>query len=215
MEEIGELIGKGFAIWKRNLNLCIPYIFSFLAAMLIFMAFAMAMLVFAFPPMERYWKSFLILEGLGEAGAADEIYAQMVVKIQDTRFHPSLPLAGSRPDWYSVRLIQEVMEQPVSKVDLNIDLSKILRNSEHEFSIEFQRDDYYGKKVGIMTVDGEIHQSMIAHLESRLCSSLGTCAEISDRRNEYVNAIGLAQLILTWNCTEKLEHLLGRGRASS
>ena len=144
-----------------------------------------------------------------------KIYAEVVVKIQDTRFHPHMPLAGPKPDWYSVRLIQEVMEQPVSPVDLNIDLSKILRSSEHEFSIEFQRDDYYGKKVGIMTVDGEIHQSMIAHLESRLCSSLGTCAEISDRRNEYVNAIGLAQLILTWNCTEKLEHLLGRGRASS
>lgn len=86
-----------------------------------------------------------------------KIYAQMVIKIQDTRFHPYLLLAGSRPDWYSVRLIQEVMEHPVSKVDLNISLSKILRNSEHEFSIEFQRDDYYGKKVGIMTVDGEIH----------------------------------------------------------
>ena len=144
-----------------------------------------------------------------------KIYAEMVVKIQDTRFHPPLPLEGQKPDWYSVRLIQEVMEQPVSPVDLNIDLSKILRSSEHEFSIEFQRDDYYGKKVGIMTVDGEIHQSMIAHLESKLCDSLGTCAEISDRRNEYVNAIGLAQLILTWNCTEKLEHRLGRGRASS
>ena len=34
-----------------------------------------------------------------------------------------------KPDWYSVRLIQEVMEQPVSPVDLNIDLSKILRLS--------------------------------------------------------------------------------------
>jgi phosphoribulokinase len=109
-----------------------------------------------------------------------------------------------------VRLIQQILEQPVTEVDLTIDLSKILGHSEHEFSIGFQRDDYYGKKVGIMTVDGEIHQSMIADLENKLCSSLGATALISDRRDEYVNAIGLAQLILTWNCIEKLEHLLGR-----
>lgn len=139
-----------------------------------------------------------------------KIYAEMVVKIQDTRFHPPLPESGPKPDWYSVRLIQQILEQPVTEVDLTIDLSKILRNSEHEFSIGFQRDDYYGKKVGIMTVDGEIHQSMIADLENKLCSSLGATAVISDRRDEYVNAIGLAQLILTWNCIEKLEHLLGR-----
>jgi hypothetical protein len=66
-----------------------------------------------------------------------------------------------------------------------------------------------------MTVDGEIHQSMIADLEKKLGDSLGTNAIISDRREQYVNAIGLAQLILTWSCIEKLERLLGKGRTKS
>jgi len=140
-----------------------------------------------------------------------KIYAEIVVKIQESRFPPSLLETGSKPDWYSVRLIQKMLEQPVSEVDLTIDLSKILRNSEHEFSIEFQRDDYYGKKVGIMTIDGEIHQSMIAELERRLGDTLGTYAVISDRRQKYVNAIGVAQLILTWSCLEKLDNLLRNG----
>ncbi|MDD3975019.1 MAG: phosphoribulokinase [Methanothrix soehngenii] len=137
-----------------------------------------------------------------------KIYAQIVIKIQDSRFHPSLLDSQSTLDWYSVRLIMEIMEHPVSEVSMNIDLSKILRRSEHEFSIEFQRDDYYGKRVGIMTMDGEIHQSMISDLEKKLGESLGTDGMISDRREEYVNAIGLAQLILTWNCVEKLDYLL-------
>ena len=137
-----------------------------------------------------------------------------MVKIQDSLFHSTLSEKGPKPDWYSVRLIMQMLDQPVSEVGLTIDLSKILRSSEHNFSIEFQRDDYYGKKVGIMTVDGEIHQSMIADLEGKLCESLGTCAVISDRRQEYVNAIGLAQLILTWSCVEKLEHLLGKSQYS-
>jgi phosphoribulokinase len=137
-----------------------------------------------------------------------KIYAEIVIKIQESRFHPSLLDKGPSPEWYSVRLIQQMLDQPVSEVDLTIDLSKILRMSDHEFSIEFERDDYYGKKVGIMTIDGEIHQSMIAELEQDLGDTLGTSAQISDRQKEYVNAIGLSQLILTWNCLEKLEHLL-------
>ncbi|MGB3921645.1 phosphoribulokinase [Methanothrix sp.] len=138
-----------------------------------------------------------------------KIYAEIVIKIQETRFHPSLLDSESiAPDCYSVRLIMKILEHPVPEVGMSIDLSKILRRSEHEFSIEFQRDDYYGKRVGIMTMDGEIHQSMISELEKRLGEALGTDGMISDRREEYVNAIGLAQLILTWNCTEKLDHLL-------
>ena len=142
-----------------------------------------------------------------------KIYAEIVIKIQDSRFIQTSLQEGPKIDWYSVRLIMQILDQPVSEVGLTIDLSKILHRSEHEFSIEFQRDDYYGKNVGIMTVDGEIHQSMIASLEKKLGDALGTYAVISDRRQEYVNAIGLAQLILTWSCVEKLEYLLARDDA--
>jgi len=49
---------------------------------------------------------------------------------------------------------------------------------------------------------------MIADLERRLGDALGTYTVISDRRDEYVNAIGFAQLILTWSCLEKLGRLI-------
>jgi len=138
-----------------------------------------------------------------------KIYAEVVVKIRESRFHASLDSDLPKPDWYSVRLIQQMLDQPVPEVNMNIDLSKILLSSEHEFSIEFERDYYYSKKVGITTIDGEIHQSMIGDLEQKLGETLGTYAAISDRHQEYVNAIGFAQLLLTWRCTEKLQHLLG------
>ena len=138
-----------------------------------------------------------------------KIYAEIVVKIQESRFHNSLDSDLPKPDLYSVRLIQQMLDQPVPEVNMNIDLSKILLSSEHEFSIEFERDYYYSKKVGITTIDGEIHQSMISDLEQKLGETLGTYAAISDRHQEYVNAIGFAQLLLTWRCTEKLQHLLG------
>jgi len=137
-----------------------------------------------------------------------KIYAEIVVKIQESKFHPSFWDHSFEQDCYSVRLIQEMVDLALPQVDLTINLSKILRTSEHEFSLEFQKDDYYGKKVGIMTIDGIIHQTMIAELEKRLCDTLGTDAVICDRQNDCVNAIGLAQLILTWSCIEKLENLL-------
>ena len=137
-----------------------------------------------------------------------KIYAEIVVKIQESKFPPSFWDHSFEQDCYSVRLIQEMVDLALPKVDLTINLSKILRTSEHEFSLEFQKDDYYGKKVGIMTIDGIIHQTMIADLEKRLCDTLGTDAVICDRQNDCVNAIGLAQLILTWSCIEKLENLL-------
>jgi phosphoribulokinase len=137
-----------------------------------------------------------------------KIYAEIVVKIQESKFHPSFWDHASQQDCYSVRLIQEMVDLALPDVDLTINLSRILRTSEHEFSLEFQKDDYYGKKVGIMTIDGIIHQTMIAELEKRLCDTLGTDAVICDRQNDCVNAIGLAQLILTWSCIEKLENLL-------
>lgn len=138
-----------------------------------------------------------------------KIYAEIVVKIQESKFRAAKWQRGPElPEWYSVRLIQQMLDPPISDVDLAINLSKILQSSEHEFSIEFERDDYYAKKVGVMTIDGEIHQSMINALEDKLGEILGSSAAISDRHQEYVNAIGVAQLILTWRCVEKLQRIL-------
>jgi len=49
MEEIGELIGKGFGTWKRNLSLCIPFLLSFALSMLVIIAFLAAFLLTAVP----------------------------------------------------------------------------------------------------------------------------------------------------------------------
>ena len=51
MEEIGEMIGKGFGVWRSNLNLCIPFLLSIFVSMLILVPFLMAF-VMTFLPME-------------------------------------------------------------------------------------------------------------------------------------------------------------------
>jgi len=134
-----------------------------------------------------------------------KIYAEAVVKIEDSRLPPSLS-AENPPGRYSVRLIQEVMYASPSEVDLTIDLSALFRLAEREFSIAFQRDDYYGKRVSVMTIDGELHRSMIEGLEEKLCSLTGSRTPICDRAgDEHVSSTGMAQILLCWRLLEKLQ----------
>ncbi|HOI69200.1 MAG TPA: phosphoribulokinase [Methanothrix sp.] len=134
-----------------------------------------------------------------------KIYAEAVVKIEESRLLRS-PMAENPPERYSVRLIQEVLEGNLSEVDLKIDLSALFRLAEREFSIAFQRDDYYGKRVSVLTIDGELHRSMIEGIEEKLCSLLGSEAPICDRSgDEEVSATGMVQILLCWRLLEKLQ----------
>lgn len=74
MEEIGQLIGKGFRIWKKNLNLCIPFIYSGLASILIVVVFFVAIFLAATPLLGEDWTQ---LENLEEPGAMEELFAGM------------------------------------------------------------------------------------------------------------------------------------------
>jgi hypothetical protein len=44
MEEIGDLIGEGFEAWKRNLNLCIPFLLSAVFSLLALLPFLFALI---------------------------------------------------------------------------------------------------------------------------------------------------------------------------
>jgi hypothetical protein len=49
MEEIGELIGKGFAVWRRNLNLCIPFLLSVILSMIVTLPFLAGLFLTSLP----------------------------------------------------------------------------------------------------------------------------------------------------------------------
>ncbi|MFA5577950.1 MAG: phosphoribulokinase [Methanothrix sp.] len=134
-----------------------------------------------------------------------KIYAEAVVKIEESRLLPS-PVAENPPEMYSVRLIQKVLEASPSEAELKIDLSALFRLAEREFSFAFQRDDYYGKRVSVVTIDGELHRSMIEGLEKKLCALMGSEAPICDRiGEEHVSGTGMVQVLLCWRLLEKLE----------
>lgn len=49
MEEIGEMIGKGFGIWRHNINLCIPFLLNFFVSMLVIVSFLVVVFLAVMP----------------------------------------------------------------------------------------------------------------------------------------------------------------------
>ncbi len=72
MEEIGEMIGKGFGVWRSNLNLCIPFLLSIFVSMLILVPFLAAFFM-TFLPMESM-NATLLLQNVEDM---QELLAQM------------------------------------------------------------------------------------------------------------------------------------------
>ena len=72
MDEIGEMIGKGFGVWRSNLNLCIPFLLSIFVSMLILVPFLAAFFMTALP-MESM-NATLLLQNVEDM---QELQAQM------------------------------------------------------------------------------------------------------------------------------------------
>lgn len=52
MESINELLGRGFSLWRHNLNLCIPHLLGFLFSMMALFAGLMAVIFSGMLPLE-------------------------------------------------------------------------------------------------------------------------------------------------------------------
>jgi len=88
MEDIGEMIGKGFGVWRSNLNLCIPFLLSIFISMLIFVPFLMA-----------FFMTFLPVESMNAATLQNDedmqkLLAQMQVSLESLEMDRILQIAA-------------------------------------------------------------------------------------------------------------------------
>jgi hypothetical protein len=68
MESVNELLGKGFSLWRSNLNLCIPHLLGFFFAIIALFAGFIAVI----------FSGFIPLEGFNETALQDMQDAQML-----------------------------------------------------------------------------------------------------------------------------------------
>jgi hypothetical protein len=88
MEEIGELIGKGFGIWRSNLNLCIPFLLSIFISMIIFVPFLAAFFMTTMPVASMNATLLQNDENM------QELIAQMQGSLDSLETDKILPIAG-------------------------------------------------------------------------------------------------------------------------
>ena len=130
-----------------------------------------------------------------------KIYADVIVQIAKSAF--------SEDDLYQIRLVQRRVAVPLEEMDLSLDLSAMLRLSDRNFAFEYQKDDYYGHDVGILSMDGEIHRSVVKNLEEKICGYAGKKgSSILPDGEEYISTREIAQLIISWRFMEKISRLL-------
>jgi hypothetical protein len=72
MEDVGALIGKGFEIWKRNLNLCIPFLLNVVFSML-----ALLPLAAAFLAVLGFSNDLSLLESTLESAEPEELLSML------------------------------------------------------------------------------------------------------------------------------------------
>ena len=77
MEEIGEMIGKGFGIWRRNLNLCIPFLLNFFVSMLVLVSFLIAIFIVAMPLIDANSTLIQNSQNLQDVQAVQDLITQM------------------------------------------------------------------------------------------------------------------------------------------
>ncbi len=87
MEEIGELIGKGFGVWRSNLNLCIPFLLSIILSMILVVPILAAFFVTIMP--EASMNSAL----LQNEEDMQELIAQMQGSLDRLEVDKILPMA--------------------------------------------------------------------------------------------------------------------------
>ncbi len=132
-----------------------------------------------------------------------KIYAEVVIKIHNSKFFDVM----GNSDLVSVRLIQRMLNIPLSNLNLSIDLSNLLRVSKKNFSLDFEGGDYYAYNVSIITIDGMVHKEVISELQNKICEFTGTC-QTGVLETGYTTAVDLAQLLLCWRFLEKINYIL-------
>jgi phosphoribulokinase len=129
-----------------------------------------------------------------------KIYAEVVVKIRRSSLSP---------EGVEVELIQEIPETPLGAIDLEFDLSGLMRASSESFSMGFRSDFYYGKPVTRLTFDGHIHRDAVRGLERKIQDFTGMHERsLLEKGGENINMVTLSQLLICWHFLEKTDFLL-------
>ncbi|MEI6292436.1 MAG: phosphoribulokinase [Methanomicrobiales archaeon] len=127
--------------------------------------------------------------------APQKEFADAVIGIGYSEYGRDL---GEERNVYRVTLSQNRMRHNIKDIDLSLDLYSILSLSERNFSLKFATGIQYGQRMGELIIDGELSEHVVKKLEHSIehQTKVHPISMFKDR--EYVTAVDLIQLIISW-----------------
>ncbi len=122
-------------------------------------------------------------------------FADAVISIGYSQYGKDL---GKDRNVYCVSLSQDRMKHTVENLDLSLDLYSILSLSERNFCLRFQSCENRGKRMGELSIDGELSAHVVNKLEHSIEEQTKVRPIAMFRHRQYVTAGDLARLILCW-----------------
>lgn len=122
-------------------------------------------------------------------------HADAVIGIGYSQYGKDL---GKERNVYRVSLAQSRMKHTVENLDLSLDLYSILSLSERNFCLGFQSCENRGKRMGELSIDGELSAHVVNKLEHSIEEQTKVRPISIFRNRQYVTAVDLAKLILCW-----------------
>jgi len=122
-------------------------------------------------------------------------YADAVISIGYSQYGKDL---GKDRNVYCVSLSQSRMKHTVENLDLSLDLYSILSLSERNFCLNFHTCENRGKRMGELSIDGELSAHVVNKLEHSIEEQTKVRPISIFRHRQYVTAGDLAKLILCW-----------------
>jgi phosphoribulokinase len=127
--------------------------------------------------------------------APQKEFADAVIGIDYSEYGRDL---GEERNVYRVTLSQNRMRHNIRDIDLSLDLYSMLSLSERNFSLKFATGIQYGQRMGELIIDGELSEHVVKKLEHSIehQTKVHPISMFKDR--EYVTAVDLIQLIISW-----------------
>jgi phosphoribulokinase len=115
---------------------------------------------------------------------------------------------------YAITLMQEKLDRTIENITLTFDLFSMCSLSDRNFLLEFQEQPLDGRRMGAITLDGELQYGVIRRLERTVEAQTGVHPISIFAGKDYVSASDVIQLILSWRIINKRIFIAAEGGLS-
>lgn len=128
-------------------------------------------------------------------------WADIIVQIKKEK--PQLQYKKGSPYW--IRLIQKITGEPLSRIHLPLNLSRMCQSKGEELYFEYRKGLWGSAPSAKIEINGRIPRAMLAEIDERIAGLAGRPkAHVLPLGKKSVDEIGISQMIIAWRVAERI-----------